>query len=264
MDTTTPTLSLLDLPSEILENIILQVNDPNDIHLHPFLNMTRKGSTVCIQPSKSYHTRYGKNHINRLYKAYLIQNPLCNVLPRTLCILSRVSKGFQNEINKNKIYWRNIYIRDCRQGKPYKYDNWNYKLKYLQNIYLYNYCILKNIRTDLEFTTKKLCAKINNSEKYLSVMHDAVLNKTIDFPNQVYSIPDLEQVSERFGYVTVNKTIRYIRFEEILYSRRKCLNEITVYDRDVRYTAPKINRLDGILYGLTIQGCVQPYNPHDN
>ena len=60
-------------------------------------------------------------------------------------------------------------------------------------------------------------------------MHDAVLNKTIDFPNQVYSISDLEQVSERFGYVTVNKTIRYIRFEEILYSRRKCLNEITVY-----------------------------------
>ena len=46
------TISLLDLPSEILENIILQVNDPKDILLHPFLNITRKGSTVCIQPSK--------------------------------------------------------------------------------------------------------------------------------------------------------------------------------------------------------------------
>ena len=37
------------------------------------------------------------------------------------------------------------------------------------------------------------------------------------------TIWDLEIVRERFGYVTVNKTIRNIRFEEILYSRRKCL-----------------------------------------
>ena len=258
------TISLLDLPSEILENIILQVNDPNDIHLHPFLNITRKGSTVCIQPSKSQQTRYGKNHINRLYAAHLKQNPLCNVLPSTLFILSRVNKGFRDEINNNKIYWKSLYIRDCRQGKPYKYDNWNYKLKYIQNIYLYYYQTLRNTRTNLEFTTKKLCAKINNSETYLKVMTDAVLNKTIDFPNQVYSISDLEQVNERFGYVTVNKTIRNIRFEEILYSRRKCLNEIAVYDKEIRYTAPKIKKLDEILYGFKIQGCIQPYNPHED
>ena len=264
MDTTAPTLSLLDLPTEILENIILQVNDPNDIHLHPFLNITRKGSTVCIKLSKSQQTGYGKNYINRLYNAYLIQNPLCNVLPSTLFILSRVSKGFRDEINNNNIYWRSLYIRDCRQGKPYKYDNWNYKLKYIQNIYLYYYQTLRNTRTDLEFTTKKFCAKINNSETYLKVMTDAVLNKTIDFPNQVYSISDLEQVNERFGYVTVNKTIRNIRFEEILYSRRKCLNEIAVYDKEIRYTAPKIKKLDEILYGFKIQGCIQTYNPHED
>ena len=251
------TISLLDLPSEILEKIILQVSDPKDIHLHPFLNITRKGLNVCIQPSKSQH-RYGKNHINRLYNAYLIQNPLCNVLPITLYILSRVSKGFRNEINNNKIYWRNIYIRDCRKGKPYKYDNWDYKLKYIQNIYLYYHRILKNTRTDLEFTTKKLSAKINNSDIYLKVMHDAVLNKTIDFPNQVYAISDLEIVRERFGFVIVNKTIRNIRFEEILYSRRTCLKEISVYDREIRLYAPKIKKLDKILYGLKIQGCIQP------
>jgi len=129
-------------------------------------------------------------------------------------------------------------------------------LKYIQNIYLYYHRILKNTRINLEFTTKNLCAKINNSEIYLKIIHDAVLNKTIDFPNQVYAISDLEIVRERFGYVTVNKTFRNIRLEEILYSRRKCLNEISVYDKEIRYTAPKIKKLDNILYGLKIQGCI--------
>ena len=77
-------------------------------------------------------------------------------------------------------------------------------------------------------------------------------------------LKDLEIPKERFGYVTVQKTIRYIRFEEILYSRRKCLNEIAVYDKEIRYTAPKIKKLDEILYGFKIQGCIQPYNPHED
>ena len=257
MNKTTHTLSLLDLPSEILENIILQVNGPKNIHLHPFLNITRKGSTVCIQPSKSQQARYSKSHINRLYAAYLKQNPLCNVLPSTLCILSRVSKGFRDEINNNNIYWKTLYIRDCRQGKPYKYDNWNYKLKYIQNIYLYYYRTLRNTRNSLEYTTKKLTTKINNADIYLQVMQEAVLNKTIDFPNQIYTISDLEIVRELFNLV--NKTIRNIRFEEILFSRRKCLNEISIYDKEIRIYAPKIKKLDEILYGFKIQGCIQPY-----
>ena len=49
------TISLLDLPSEILENIILQVNDPKDIYLHPFINIDLyipAGSNVCVDPQK--------------------------------------------------------------------------------------------------------------------------------------------------------------------------------------------------------------------
>ena len=166
-------MSLLNLPAEILEKIILQVSDEKDIYLHPFINIDLcipAGSNVCVDPQKCERERTdrpGVKTFNHKWNLFRDEHPHCNVLPGTLCILSRVSKGMYDEINNNRIYWRNMYIRDCRRGRPYKYDNWNYKLKYLQKIYEYYSTILKSSKHKLEYTTNILSAKVNNAEIYL-------------------------------------------------------------------------------------------------
>ena len=271
------TISLLDLPSEILEKIILQVSDEKDIYLHPFININwhvPAGLNVCVDPYKCKRQRTdrpGVKTFNCNWNRFRNDNPNFNVLLGTLCILSRVSKGMHDEINNNRVYWRNMYIRDCRGGKPYKYDNWNYKIKYLQKIYEYYSKILKKSREDLEYTTNKLSANVNNAEIYRQIMREAVLNDAIDLPNQIYHIPDLKQairnVTMRFRRDIVfmyyifefSNTYRDIKFEEILNSRRTCLEEIVLYKKNIHEETPKIQKIEDIIEGLKIQGCKKLY-----
>ena len=278
MNKTTPTLSLLDLPSEILEKIILQVSDEKDIYLHPFININLcipAGSNVCVVPYKCQRERTDRpgryTQFNHKWNRFREQHPHCNVLPGTLCILSRVSKGMHDEINNNKTYWRNMYIRDCRKGRPLKYDNSNYKLKYLQKIHEYYSVILKKSKYELEYTTNKLSAKVNNAEIYRQIMREAVLNDAIDLPNQIYHIPDLKQairnITMRFRrdivfmyYLNEFRSMyRDIKFEEILNSRRTCLEEIVLYKKNIHEETPKIQKIEDIIEGLKIQGCKTLY-----
>ena len=174
-----------------------------------------------------------------------------------------------DEINNNRIYWRNMYIRDCRRGRSYKYDNWNYKLKYLQKIYKYYSTILKDSKHKLEYTTNMLSAEVNNAEIYLQILREAVLTNAIDLPNQIYHIPDLKQALTASGHVrrlslylpsqvhypirnVVHTMYRDIRFDEILNSRRICLKRIVLCNKTIAEDTPKIQKIENIIEGLNI------------
>ena len=270
------TISLLDLPSEILEKIILQVSDEKDIYLHPFININwhvPAGLNVCVDPYKCKRQRTdrpGVKTFNCNWNRFRNDNPNFNVLLGTLCILSRVSKGMYDEINNNRIYWRNMYIRDCRQGRPYKYDNRNYKLRYLQKIYEYYYVILQQSKRKFEKISNKLFVNVNNAEIYLQTMREAVLNDAIDLPNQIYHIPDLKRIFTEWSWSNrdaaaifrrenpdndIQNTYKNIKLEEIVNFRRKCLEEIILYKKKIAEDTPKLQKFEDILNGLKMLGC---------
>ena len=254
------TISLLDLPSGILEKIILQVSDPKDLCLHPFINIAYNFSGVlqkklCVNPDRCRKSRSDTDFIHR-FNILKGKNPQYNVLPGTLCILSRVSKGMYNEINNNIIYWKNTFVRDCRQGKPYKYDC-NYKLKYLQKIYKYYSTLSINLHEFKNIRSKFLTCKVNNADIYLKKIRLICLRPSIDNPKKRYRIYNLERLMCWNGNFTlvIDAHGEWQKFESIVNSRKKCLEEIIIIHKVISESTSKLHKIEHILNGLKMQGC---------
>ena len=257
-------LSLLDLPHDILENIFLRVI--SDLNLNPFLkHITKKGQLVCATRINAYkyYCRYKHDTdiCHKQYSLYLKNNSHCCVLPSTLCILSRVCKDLKYIMN-NYDYWKTLYIRDCRGGKPYKYDNKDYKKLYFQNIYQYYHFMHKDTIFNIDFTRKKISSKVTNANILMNQVRGAVWDDGIDFPDHIYYIyglRDVELVQTDWNggknACLIQLEEKELEFEEILQYRRECICNIMKYDEEYEDLIKQRDKVNKIMDGLKIQGC---------
>lgn len=229
-------ISILDMPSEILLMIFMMVE--SDVSLHPFIHFCKRG-IICMnnRDIDTFVQRYHGGplpYLSSMYENYCLNNPIC-VLPSTLCILSRVCKDFKNEISTGD-YWKNIYIRDFRKGKPYVHPKQVkfYKEKYYKIIKNYYNMAYYNIKLDIDRVEKNITAKTNNSIIYLENIKHTVDSLLIDDQYEKIHIDGLKTVRVRKKYKDGRLFIKYIiddtylniSFDNIISYRRMCMRQI--------------------------------------
>jgi hypothetical protein len=243
------TISILDMPSEILLKIFMMVE--SDVSLHPFIHFSNRGilysNNMRIYSFVQGYRGGPLRGLSSMYENYCLNNPIC-VLPSSLCILSRVCKEFQNEISTGD-YWKTIYIRDFRKGKPYVHPKQVkfYKEKYYKIIKNYYNLAYYNIKLDIDCLEKNIIAKTNNSIIYLENIRHAVDSLLIDNKYKTILITGLKQVRKTIlgpppryliEYYMVDK-VKNIPFDTIISYRRKCNNQI----KQFKYQLDKFSNL---------------------
>ena len=265
-------ISILDMPSEILEKIFLMVE--GDFEKNPFLIIEKgKLSQMCksilenFTRSDADYGRYNeiKEKYNNLYKLYCRNNPVC-VLPSTLCILSRVCKTINKDINDTNKCWETVYIRDLRKGKNYVYPKKPvfYINKYRELIKDYYIPLLNNIKLIKSKDDKNLLVKYNNSNIYLDSIKYCVDNLLID-SNRKYEVQGLYKLRTRHalrgrrvydtGQHIIDEVTQHLCIETIIKKRRQCLRKINELDERIKLNGLRISKYKKIVDSLSDENC---------
>ena len=257
-------ISILDMPSEILEKIFLMVE--GEFSKNPFLTIERGKMSQMSKNILANFTRHdakrGAQRYNRiigkhnnLYKFYCKNNLIC-VLPSTLCILSRVCKTINKEINDTNKCWETVYIRDLRKGKKYVYPKKPvfYINKYIELIKNYYIPLLNNIRLIKSYDEKEVSINHRNSSIYLEHIRYCVDNLLID-ENPIVCVSELYKLrycvfSEQGDKWTVDEISRNLSVESMIKKRRNCLKGIELASDRIKLNGIRITRYERIVNSL--------------
>tara|TARA_A100001015_G_scaffold245793_1_gene281893 strand:- start:1377 stop:2075 length:699 start_codon:yes stop_codon:yes gene_type:complete len=211
---------ITSLPMEILIHIFTLV--PSDSV--EYMDYTKSGKPRPMKKNQLTQNTGNTYKFDNKYSG-------TRLMPDTISKLSLVCKDFAMCSNN---LWQYIYISYFRNDIPYKinYSPEIYRKKYLSYIKFHYEKIKDYYDKDCEYLKKMIFIKDNNASIYYKYICQAVESMSVDFPYKIYYICDLmtfhRSADDSIEYVSFP-----IRFDRIVASRVKCLDELNYYKRSL-------------------------------